>query len=100
MKRLAGFFLAVSAICAAAEASGPPAPDAPHLPANPTFEPQPVWSPDGSKIAFHTTRDGNVEVYVMNADGTGQHNVTNSPSADFDADWSPDGGTIAFGSAR
>ena len=30
----------------------------------------PVFSPDGQKIAFTSTRDGNSEIYVMNADGT------------------------------
>src|SRR6266511_4112674 len=36
----------------------------------------PDWSPDGTKIAFHTDRDGNYEIYVMNADGSGQANLT------------------------
>ena len=30
----------------------------------------PAWSPDGTKIAFTTTRDGNAEIYVMNRDGS------------------------------
>ena len=29
-----------------------------------------AWSPDGTKIAFTSDRDGNFEIYVMNADGT------------------------------
>ena len=28
-----------------------------------------VWSPDGTRIAFTSNRDGNTEIYVMNADG-------------------------------
>ena len=36
----------------------------------------PAWSPDGRRIAFLTGRDGNFEVYVMNADGSGQRNLT------------------------
>jgi hypothetical protein len=32
----------------------------------------PVWSPDGKKIAFVSGRDGNDEIYIMNADGTNQ----------------------------
>ena len=40
---------------------------------------EPVWSPDGQKIAFTSTRDGDDgEIYVMDADGTNQTNLTNS----------------------
>jgi TolB protein len=38
----------------------------------------PAWSPDGRKIAFVSDRDGNSEVYVMNADRSGQRNLTRS----------------------
>jgi Tol biopolymer transport system component len=40
------------------------------------------------------------DVYVMNADGTGERKLTNDPEADFNSDWSPDGSRIAFGSNR
>jgi hypothetical protein len=40
----------------------------------------PSRSPDGNKIAFDSGRDGNTEIYVMNADGTGQTGLTNNPS--------------------
>ena len=57
----------------------------------------PAWSPDGSKIAFTTNRDGNDEIYVMNSgNGSGQTNLTNFIAHDDDADWSPDGTKIAF----
>ena len=36
---------------------------------NVTEDAQPAWSPDGSKIAFTTFRDGNAEIYAMNAEG-------------------------------
>ncbi|MDQ3954970.1 MAG: DPP IV N-terminal domain-containing protein [Actinomycetota bacterium] len=52
------------------------------------------------KIAFATSRDGHLEVYVMNADGSGQTNLTNDPAEDFDPAWSPDGTKIAFQSDR
>ena len=52
------------------------------------------------KVAFESNRDGNVEIYVMNGDGSGQTNLTNNPAADDDPAFSPDGTKIAFASAR
>jgi Tol biopolymer transport system component len=56
----------------------------------------PAWSPDGRRVAFASDRAGNAEVYVMNADGSGQRNLTHSPGFDSDPVWSPDGRKIAF----
>ena len=55
-----------------------------------------AWSPDGTKIAFWTTRDLNAEIYVMNADGSGATNVSNHALDDRYPVWSPDGSKIAF----
>ena len=52
------------------------------------------------KIAFTSTRDGNSEIYVMNADGTNQTRLTNNSDQDHSPDWSPDGSRIAFRSIR
>jgi len=58
----------------------------------------PRWSPDGKYIAFSTTREGHYSIYVMNADGREQHNV--SLAADAVASiiypwgWSPDGRVV------
>jgi TolB protein len=61
----------------------------------------PVWSPDGSKLAFTTSRDGgNVEIYVMNRDGSGVVRLTNHPNIDSTPTWSPTGTQIAFVSDR
>src|SRR5574337_131638 len=51
-------------------------------------------------IAFQSERDGNAEIYVVHADGSGQTNLTNSPAADYAPAWSPDGRRIAFISDR
>jgi Tol biopolymer transport system component len=60
----------------------------------------PIWSPNGSKIAFVSERDGNEEIYIMNADGSEQTNLTNNPDWDSSPTWSPSGRQITFLSTR
>ena len=52
------------------------------------------------RIVFTSFRDGNYEIYVMDADGGNQENLTNHPAYDSQPDWSPDGTKIAFVSDR
>ncbi len=61
---------------------------------------QAVWSPDGTQITFLSDRDGNNEIYVMDADGSNEARLTNDAGADQRPSWSPDGAKIVFKSYR
>ena len=53
------------------------------------------------QIAFYSERDGNQEIYVMNAaDGSNQTRLTNSTADDLPPSWSPDGTRLPLGSAE
>lgn len=63
----------------------------------------PVWSQDGTRIAFTRDFPGEVydrEVFVMNSDGSGQVNITNRIGWDAHPNWSPDGQSLVFSSDR
>ena len=60
-----------------------------------THDEAPDWAPDGARLAF-TSWVGNAEIFGMNADGSGQANLTNSLYDDRDPNWSPDGQKIVF----
>ena len=59
-----------------------------------------AWSPDGTKLAFTSNRDGNPEIYLMNKDGSGLRRVTNNPAIDVSPTWSPTGTQLAWVSDR
>ena len=65
-------------------------------------EPDPRYpSPDGSLVGIvHLETNGNFEIYVEQADGTGRRNVSNHPDQDLFIAWSPDSKRFAFRSHR
>jgi len=60
----------------------------------------PAWSPDGTKIAFASTRDTNSEIFVMEPNGANVTRLTSDAADDAQPAWSPDGSKIAFASHR
>ena len=50
---------------------------------------EPVWSPNGARIAFVGLRAGDRDIFVMNADGSDQHAVSNNPLLDDFPVWAP-----------
>ena len=65
-----------------------------------SFSIQASYAITNGEIAFTSDRDGNAEIYTMNADGTIQTNISNNPATDTNPRWSPDGTKTAFNSDR
>jgi Tol biopolymer transport system component len=73
---------------------------------NKTDESSPGWSPDGTQIVFISDRNDahpiacfptcNYDLYVMNADGSNQRQLTDTPDIESHPDWSPTGDRITF----
>ncbi|MBI5506996.1 MAG: PD40 domain-containing protein [Deltaproteobacteria bacterium] len=60
----------------------------------------PAWSPDGTRIVFNSDRDGDAELYVVNANGSGLVQLTDNTAGDVHASFSPDGAFVSFVSDR
>ena len=64
------------------------------------YEYMPVWSPDGSKIAFASDRYGNFDVFVMEASGGSATRLTFHSASDYPTSFTPDGQAVLFASGR
>jgi hypothetical protein len=65
-----------------------------------SFLSAPAWSPDGSRLAVVSDRDGASDIWVMGIDGSDPTNLTQHEAKDHAPAWSPDGEWIAFASVR
>ena len=60
----------------------------------------PIFSRDGSMIAFRAEYGGNTDVYVISVEGGQPKRLTWHPAGDTPVDWAPDGSAVAFASDR
>jgi len=74
--------------------------DATRLTVHPGIEAEPLFSPDGTWIAFTGNYDGNVDVYIISVKGGSPQRLTFHPDNDQARGWSPDGERILFTSYR
>lgn len=70
------------------------------LTSNSTSDTDPVVSADGRKIAFVSDRDGDMDIFIMNVDGTGQTKLTSNNSNDTSPSISGDGRRVVWESAQ
>src|SRR5215468_7576037 len=64
------------------------------------LETHPVFSPDGSQVAFAAEYDGNLDVYVVPVEGGEPRRLTHHPDPDLPVAWTPDGKSVLFRSTR
>ena len=65
----------------------------------PSYESNPVWSPDGTKIAFASDRHGNFDVFIMDAGGGEATRLTSNSASEIPESFSPDGKDVFFSAA-
>jgi hypothetical protein len=66
------------------------------LTASPGLDRSPRWSPDGTRIAFASSRSGGSKMFVMNADGSDQRQLTFTLARDRTSAWSADGTQVVY----
>lgn len=66
------------------------------LTSDPASDVQPVFSPDGRRIAFASDRGGNWDIWVIGVDGGPPLRVTNTPHEEMHPGWSPDGNGLVY----
>ncbi|MCW5943334.1 MAG: PD40 domain-containing protein [Fimbriimonadaceae bacterium] len=60
----------------------------------------PIWSPDGKRIAFASNRTGNWDVFIANLDGGRTQRLTYHSGSDVPSDWTPDGKAVVVSGTR
>jgi Tol biopolymer transport system component len=68
----------------------------PSTPQGLLFQIEPAWSPDGSRIAFASKREGSLDVYSMAADGGDTQGLTSTDADESHPSWSPSGRDLVF----
>ncbi len=63
-------------------------------------ETYPRFSPDGKRVAFHSNKNGNWDIFIKSLQSGVTAQLTSSDANDLYADWSPDGRRMIFGSNR
>ena len=61
---------------------------------------QPALSPDRTRIAFSSSREGSYDLYMMDADGSGLRRLTTDPGTEGEPAWTPDGTRLVYSSTR
>lgn len=69
------------------------------LTTQPSYEANPIWSPDGKQIAFASDRNGNYDVFVMPAEGGRAKRLTYNSTSEIPAAFTPDGNSVLYNAA-
>lgn len=66
------------------------------LTSNAAYDYNAIWSPDGTKIAFASDRNGNFDIYIMSAEGGSPKRLTTNSAKEIPSSFTPDGESILF----